>query len=306
VSVRTALLADLPLKLTSLFLSVFLWFLAASEEPGSALLDVEVMVRPPPGRTLLRPPESLRALVTGPRRDLLRLSATPVRLTRILPDTLEGDQIRLDLAPGELEIPSGVSVRVQDLQPRSITVELDSTSQRVVPVEPIVSLRPELGFSVQGISVVPGTVRLFGPLARLKNIDSIRTESLEVTSANAPLERDLALDTVGFGMVRIEPRVVTVRVEIEASTERTIEDVPVGMPSNLAANLRPSVEMVRVRVRGPVSRLAGLLPESLMVMVEPGRRAAPGRVGLRVLLPQGITGAAEPDSVELVRRGSRG
>jgi hypothetical protein len=306
VSLRSALLADLPLKLTSVFLSVFLWFLAAGEEPGSALLEVEVTVRPPPGRTILRPPEPLRALVTGPRRDLLRLSATPVRLTRILPDTMEGDQIRLDLAPGELEIPSGVTVRVQDLQPRSVTVELDSTSQRVVPVEPVVSLRPDLGFSVQGISVVPGTVRLFGPVARLKNIDSIRTEALEVTSADAPLERDVSLDTAGFGMLRIEPRVVTVRVEIEASTERTIEGVPVGLPSAVAASLRPTLEVVRVRVRGPVSRLAALLPDSVVVMVNPGGRTAPGRVGLRVLLPQGISGEAEPDSVDLVRRGTRG
>jgi YbbR-like protein len=306
VTFRSALLSDLPLKLTSVFLSLFLWFLAAGEEPGSALLEVEVTVRPPPGRTILRPPEPLRALVTGPRRDLLRLSAAPVRLTRILPDTLEGDQIRLDLAPGELEIPSGVSVRVQDLQPRSVTVDLDSTSQRVVPVEPIVSLRPELGFSVQGISVVPGTVRLFGPRARLKGIDSIRTEALEVTSANAPLERDLGLDTAGFGMVRVEPRVVTVRVEIEAASDRTIENVPVGMPSAVAASFRPSLEVVRVRVHGPVSRLAALLPESLVVMVTPNRRSSPGRVGLRVLLPQGLTGEAEPDSVDLVRRGSRG
>jgi hypothetical protein len=306
VSFRSAFLTDLPLKLTSLFLSVFLWFLAAGEEPGSALLDVDVTVRPPPGRTILRPPEPLRALVTGPRRDLLRLSATPVRLTRILPDTMEGDLIRLDLAPGELEIPSGVTVRVQDLQPRSVTVELDSTSQRVVPVEPIVSLRPELGFSVQGVSVVPGTVRLFGPVARLKNIDSIRTESLEVTSADAPLERDLGLDTTGLGMIRIEPRLVTVRVEIEASTERTIEGVPVALPSAMAASLRPSLEVVRVKLRGPVSRLAGLVPDSIVVMVDPNGRASPGRVGLRVLLPQGITGEAEPDTVELVRRGGRG
>jgi hypothetical protein len=143
-------------------------------------------------------------------------------------------------------------------------------------------------------------------VARLKNIDSIRTEALEVTSADAPLERDVSLDTAGFGMLRIEPRVVTVRVEIEASTERTIEGVPVGLPSAVAASLRPTLEVVRVRVRGPVSRLAALLPDSVVVMVNPGGRTAPGRVGLRVLLPQGISGEAEPDSVDLVRRGTRG
>jgi hypothetical protein len=107
-------------------------------------------------------------------------------------------------------------------------------------------------------------------------------------------------------MIRIEPHIVTVRVEIEASTERTIEGVPVGMPSSAAGSFRPSLEVVRVKVRGPVSRLAALMPESLVVIVNPNGRVSAGRVGLRVLLPPGITGQAEPDSVELVRRGGRG
>ena len=94
MSLRTALTADLPLKLTSLALSLFLWLLAAGEEPVSALMKVDLTVQAPAGRTLLHPPGAVRALVAGPRRDLLKLSATPVRLTRVLPDSLEGDEVK--------------------------------------------------------------------------------------------------------------------------------------------------------------------------------------------------------------------
>jgi hypothetical protein len=47
VSLRAALTADLPLKLTSLALSLFLWLLAAGEEPVSALMKVDLTVPAP-------------------------------------------------------------------------------------------------------------------------------------------------------------------------------------------------------------------------------------------------------------------
>ena len=119
MSLRAALTADLPLKLTSLALSLFLWLLAAGEEPVSALMKVDLTVQAPPGRTLLRPPGPVRALVVGPRRELLKLSASPIRITRVLPDSVEGDDIPVELSPGEIELPRGVTARVQDVQPHT-------------------------------------------------------------------------------------------------------------------------------------------------------------------------------------------
>ncbi|MGH7527096.1 MAG: CdaR family protein [Gemmatimonadales bacterium] len=310
MSLRTALTTNLPLKLTSLALSVFLWLLAASEEPASALLQVEMTVRPPAGRTVIRPPEELRALVVGPRRELLKLSAAPVRLTRILPDTVEGDEVSLALSPGELEIPRGVNVHVQDLQPRAVTVMLDSTSQRVVQVHPVVHLRPESGFAVAAVSVTPARVRLLGPLQRLRAFDSISTEPIEISPAEAPVEQVSSLDTSGLGSVRVSPARVRVRVDVEADGERKLAGVPVSLPSAAAAMVRPEQETVEVSVHGPAGRLAALVAESVLVVVDwhgqPEPRRAPFRVPLRALVPRGLVGKVTPDSVNLVRRGPRG
>jgi hypothetical protein len=306
VSLRTAFTRNLPLKLTSLVLALFLWFLAASEEPASTLVPVELTVRPPLGRSIIRPPGTLRALVIGPRRELLKLSTASLRLTRTLPDTLQADEVRLDLAPGDLEPPRGVNVRVQDLQPRTLVLGLDSTFHREVPVRPVVQLRPEPGFALGGIAVVPGTVRLMGPGEQVRMLDSIRTQLLEVTRADAPLEEVVPLDTTGFGPVRVWPATVTVRVNVEATSERTLWPVPVRLTSTAAANLRPEQESVIVRVLGSAGRLVGLAPDSVVVVVDGVGETEPRRAALRVLLPPGLQGRAEPDSVDLVRRGPRG
>ena len=306
MNLRRALTADLPLKLTSLALSVFLWFLAAGEEPASALVPVEVSVRPPSGRTVVREAGPVQAIVTGPRRELLKLSTAPMRLIRILPDSTVGDEVQLDLGPGDLELPRGVDVHVQDVRPRIMGVELDSTFQRVVPVRAVVRLQPETDHVLSTIAVVPGTVRLLGPRDGIRRIDSVRTEPLELTQADGPVEETLGVDTAGLGRVRVMPAQVTVRVEVVAASERIIHGVPVRLPSELAAVARPEQATVDVRVRGAAARLGTLARDSVPVVVDWTGPPGPGRVRLRVLAPAGLEATAVPDSIALVRRNADG
>jgi hypothetical protein len=306
VSLRGALIADFPLKLTSLGLSIFLWFLAEGEEPGSALVPVDLTVRPPAGRAVVHTAGPVRALVSGPRRELLKLHASPMRLTRILPDTTAADEVRLEVGPGDLELPRGVDVHVQDVQPRAIAVDLDSTFQRVVPVRALVRLQPGTSHVMSAIAVVPGTVRLLGPRDAIERIDSVQTEPLEVARADGPVEESLALDTSGFGRVRVLPTAVTVRVDVEAVGERILRSVPVRLSSDLAAVIRPDRATVDVRVRGAAARLAGLARDSVPVVVDWTGPPGPGRARLRVLAPAGLEAVALPDSIALVRRSADG
>lgn len=307
MSLRAALTADLPLKFTSLALSLFLWLLAAGEEPVSALMRVDLTVQPPAGRALLHHPGAVRALVVGPRRELLRLSATPIRLTRVLPDSLEGDQAQVDLSPGEIELPRGVTARVQDVLPHALTVVLNVSGQRLVPVHPVVRLAREAGYAEGRVTVVPGTVRLLGPADRIRRIDSVVTLPLEVAGAEGPVEQSVVLDTAGLGpAVRVQPRQVTVRVDVEPLRERILTAVPIRLPSRAAAGWAATLDTVTVRLRGRAARLAILDADSIVVLAEWAGRTPPTRVGLRVITPAGVSGRAEPDSVDIVARRTNG
>jgi hypothetical protein len=306
VSLRGVFTADLPLKLTSLSLAVFLWLLAAGEEPASALLPVDVLVRAPAGRRVMHAGGPVRALVSGPRRELLKLSTSPMRLSRVLPDTTVADNVALDLGPGDIEMPRGVDAHVQDVQPRVLAVALDSTYQRVVPVRALIRVAPGLGHVLSAIAVVPGTVRLVGPRDDIQRIDSVQTEPLELARADGPVEETLALDTTGFGRVRALPSEVSVRVDLEAVGERTLTAVPVRLASDLAAVTRPAPTSVSVRVRGAAARLGALAADSVPVVVDWTGPPGPGRARLRVLAPAGLEATASPDTVELVRRSADG
>jgi hypothetical protein len=302
VRLPTALTADWPLKLTAVALSVLLWLVASSEEPASGLLQVELRVQPPPGRAVVRALEPLHATAVGSRRELLRLSRDNLFFTRILPDTLTADSVRLDIDPSDVVLPGNPNVRIQDLEPRQVTVELNPVAQRSVPVRPVVRIQSDSGFElVGGIAVVPGEVRLAGPRDGVAAIDSVTTVPLEIASADGPTEERVMVDTTGFGPVRVFPNRVTLTLNVQAIAEKTLWPVPVQLPSGSALKL--DRDTVTVRIRGPRYRLAQLTPDSVTVTLVAGAvvGTSPTRVGLRVMVPAGLTGKATPDSVSCHR-----
>jgi len=306
VTLRAALTADWPLKLTALALSVLLWLVASSEEPASGLLSVELRVQPPAGREVVREPGRIRATVVGRRRDLLRLSRENLVLTRMLPDSLTADSMSLTIDPADLVFPGATGIQVQDVEPRRVGVELNPLAQRTVPVHPVVRVQSRSGFELVGaVAVVPGEVRLAGPESRIAAIDSAVTVPLELAGADGPAEQRVMVDTTGFGPVRVFPSRVTVSLNVQAMGERTLWPVPVQLPS--ALRLRPDRDTVTVRVRGPRARLAALTPDSVTVTIGPlDSGPPPARVFLRVLVAPGLSGKATPDSVTLTQRDRRG
>ncbi|HXV86386.1 MAG TPA: hypothetical protein VD793_06790, partial [Gemmatimonadales bacterium] len=95
-ALRRVLLADWPVKLTALILAVLLWAALKAREPATQLVNVELVVEPPAGQTLMEPVPQVRALYTGPARELLKLLEFPPMITKILPDSARGG-ITLDL-----------------------------------------------------------------------------------------------------------------------------------------------------------------------------------------------------------------
>ncbi|HEX9581208.1 MAG TPA: hypothetical protein VF970_08920 [Gemmatimonadales bacterium] len=120
---RRAFLADWPIKLTALILAVLLWATVQAREPTTQLVNVALVVEPPPGQSLADPLPQVRALYAGSARELLKLLDSPPMITKILPDSAAGP-VTLALAPDDLVLLADADVAVQDLQPRRIQVRL--------------------------------------------------------------------------------------------------------------------------------------------------------------------------------------
>ncbi len=175
------------LKVTALALAVVLWMVAAVEAPGSRLITAELVVQLRDGRTVVSTPASVVASVVGPGRELLKLGARRVILTKVLADSSFAGPVTVELSPGDLQLPRGIAATVQDLQPRQVAVELDSMVARRfdgIPVLVTAALGAERRARPAEVSVV-----VEGPARRLQRLSG---ESLHVTLREPHATRDAA------------------------------------------------------------------------------------------------------------------
>ncbi len=281
---------NVPLKLVSLGLAALLWFVIAGEKTSEMGVSAHL--------ELQNFPKDLE--VTGEPVDTVevRLRASPGLIQRIGPGDVsaqvdlaglqEGEHI-VHLTDKSIRMPFGV--KVVKITPSILTLNLEKTLQKVVPVRPRLVGRPAPGFEVGEVVADPRDVRIAGPRSRVQEVESAYTEPLSIDGAE-----NTVTDVVNMGledpMLRIlgSPRVrATVRIQ-EVEGERKLEDVPVEVRAGEGA-VRPTT--VDVVLAGPASLLRSLTAADVHPRVDlsapkPGEEApvavelAPGHAGLRV------------------------
>jgi hypothetical protein len=274
------------LKLVSLALSAMLWFVIAGEKTSEMGVSAHV--------ELQNFPKDLE--VTGEPVDTIevRLRASPGIIQRIAPGDvsaqvdlagmLEGEHI-IHLTERNVRMPFGV--KVVKITPSILTLDLERTLQKVVPIHPRILGRPAPGFEVGEVTAEPGEVRIAGPKTRVHDVESAFTEAVTVEGA----ENNVA-EVVNLGLedplLRIQgsPRVrVTVRIQ-ELQETRTL-DLPLAPPDR-GFSVRPA--SVKVVLAGPASLLKTLDPAAVHASV--GAAGEGGESPVEVALPASHAGLA--------------
>lgn len=200
-----------PLKTAALVLSAILWVLVASEETTSQLVNVQIEVDLPPTLALAKPAPTVRALVTGPTRELIKLYTGRAVVRAIIPVNASPPTWRLSISPSDVQMPRSARVIIQDLEPRNVVIDLDRFVHRDVPVVLRGTVEAESGFAIAGRPVIaPAMVRVSGPAALVRALQSVPTEAVEIRGVTERFERTVPLDTAAHPMLNYAPREVTI------------------------------------------------------------------------------------------------
>ncbi|HEV8510744.1 MAG TPA: hypothetical protein VGQ48_09890 [Gemmatimonadales bacterium] len=293
-----------PIKGAALFLALMLYVAVQLQQPVTTSFDVTLNVQLPPGRALVHKPPKVRVQISGKGSQILKLRSLAGDITRRVPDTLTASTfaIHLDPAEVELELPKGADVRVMEVRPSEITLALDSVARRDVRIVSLVSVTPEPGqFLHGGMSMTPTMARLVGPEKSLATIDSVTTVPMEITNVSGAFTRNVPIDTMPLGIVRLSPKQVTVTGEMGVIAERSFAGIPVVTGAGAITNFIVTPARVSVVVRGPEERVQALTRDSLRVVAHITGTSG-GVARITVVAPRGITARAIPDSVTLRRR----
>ena len=295
-----------PIKGAALFLALMLYVAVQLQQPVTTSFDVDLNVQLPPGRALVHKPPKVRVQISGKGSQILKLRSLAGDITRRVPDTLTTTAwpIHLDPTEVELALPKGADVRVLDIRPSDITIALDSVARKDVRIVSLVTVTPESGQILHGgLSMSPTTARLVGPEKSLAGIDSVTTVPTEITNVSGAFTRNVPIDTMPLGIVRLAPKQVTVSGEMGLIAERSFAGIPVETGAGAITSFIVTPARVAVNVRGPDERVQALTRDSLRVVAHiTGSNGGVARI--TVVAPRGITARAIPDSVTLRRRGT--
>lgn len=206
------------MKLTAVFLSIFLWLFVTSRGQSEISLEVPIEFKDiPPGLEIVsRSVKSISLNMRGQERLLKNIKPFDISVSIDLSKTKPGESTYY-IQQEDIRLPHAVTVT--NINPSSIKVITEETVRKTVRVIPILSGEPEKGFAVKTVSVVPPSIEIEGIRREVSRVNTLRTEPLDVTGINESFAQDLRLDMTGRN-VRTKTATVTVQVVIGTTGKR--------------------------------------------------------------------------------------
>ncbi len=273
----------LGLKVLAITLASVLWFTVAGEHVVERSLRAPLAVRnlPPNLEIVGDLPESVDVRVRGSSAQLSRLDTGDVVAMLDLTTARTGSRL-FYLRSDEVSVPYGIDVA--QVMPPTISLSIEKSVSRIVPIVPTTDGDPAAGFVVGRISAEPSTVLVQGPESHVRDVASATTEPVEIDGKSQRV-RDVVTVGVTDSSVRLveQPQSATVVIEIlPAPIEREVPGVTVRS-RNLARGLVQTVvpEVVRVNCRGQRDVLGRIRPETIDAFVDLAG-LGPGHYNLRV------------------------
>ena len=284
---RSFFTENLGLKLLSLVLAIVVWFAIAGETASEMGLRVPLELQNVPRDLELMGDavDVVEVRVRATAGIIHALNPGDVAAQIDLAGSVEGERI-VHLTTDSIRVPFGV--KIVKIAPAMLTLRLERTLQKMVPVRPRLVGGPAAGYEVAEIASEPPEVRVSGPKSRVDEVASAFTEPLALDGA-----RDNISDVVRIGLqdplLRIQGSSevrVTARIR-EVHEQRTLSGVVVEARGG-AARFRPGA--VQVVLEGPAAALRRLAPQDVKAYVDLAAPATGERRPVSVEIGPGFTG----------------
>ncbi len=211
------LLENTGLKIVSVLLAIVLWIFVTSRGQSEMAIDVPLEFKDiPAGLEMVTSSEKTISLnIKGQERLIRNVKSSDIRVYVDLSKAKKGEGIYY-ISREDIKLPR--SITITSINPLSVKVITEETVTKTVRVLPIVFGKPERGYYMKSVEVIPQNVVIEGIWSEVRKVSTLKTESLDLTGYNASFSQALKIDLTGKN---IRPKVneVTVKVIIGARTQ---------------------------------------------------------------------------------------
>jgi hypothetical protein len=195
-------------------------------------------------------------IVSGDKRRVSEISRSDLVVSVDLTDVETGERI-LNLTPENVLLPLPTGVKLDEIQPNTITVKLEPMVEKEVPVRIETIGELPVGFEIYSQTVVPSQVRVRGPASYILPIESLMTERIDLGDRRTDfIAQSVQLNRPGTEKITLLKGVVDVTFRIG---ETRVERVFLLQVENLFDR------KATVVLFGPRSIITGLKPDDLKV-----------------------------------------
>jgi YbbR domain-containing protein len=307
---------NLVLKVAAFGMALLLWVsVRAERQDRRTIPSVPVQVELSDSDWTLRGdplPATVEIRVSGPARELFQLALErPVVVVPV--DQVAAGDTAIVLSREWVRMGSHPGVSIDDIQPSSIRISLDRVASAWRPVAPrIQGELPSDLVLARDPTPEPSSVRILGPAGRVQEMDSIRLLPVDLGRVRGDQAVRVAVDTSGFGRVRVSPDTVTLRFPVETPAERILTNVPLELlPEGVLSDVELPETAISVVLRGAREAVESVTRGDIRAVVdvvgllelEPGEEM---EVPVRIEgLPALVTGRSNPVRVTVRRRTSQ-
>jgi YbbR domain-containing protein len=209
---RNLLLRNLQLKVVSLTLAVLLWIALIGEPKSEIGLKVPLEFRnSPKGVEVLGETNAVDIRLSASSSIVKRIDASEVTASIDLSEWTPGERT-YSLSESNLTVPFGVAVT--KITPNKIRLRFEATERKMVRVHPRILGKPAEGQIVTAVLCQPDKAELEGPASHLVPLESVSTDSLDISGRSSTFSARLHL--------YVEDPLVRLAAEQETRVEVTI------------------------------------------------------------------------------------
>jgi hypothetical protein len=221
--VRKVFMDDWMLKLTALIITFALWFgVTGLSTPITKRFSIPLIPSIATNVEIVNTPrEEVSIVVSGDKRKVDQISRSDLVASLDLREVAPGDWV-ISLSPETVSVTLPQGVKLTEVQPNSIPINLEALEEKDVDVKVVLSGNLPPGQEVYSASPLPARVRVRGPASFVRTLDSVSTDPVDM----AGRDKDFTARQVPVGVSNPKASVLNTVVDVvfrigEKRIERT-------------------------------------------------------------------------------------
>lgn len=182
---------NLWLKIGSLLLAIIVWFSVITKVQSSVTLEVPLRLKNIPSDfEPVYASENVIITISGPERLIRNLDTSQIEVNLDMTKAKKGMHI---YTIDEKAVSLPAFMRIVDINPHSVTVDLEEKVRKTVPIKVSLSGRPKKGYRVFSVETDPEEAEVVGAASRIQGVSHLETEPVDISNAADTIRTDVKL-----------------------------------------------------------------------------------------------------------------